>query len=208
MLCTKCGKEIDENLKFCPHCGNAIGTISTGDSVKSEMKIPNVENVKSAGAKVKNFFDTLVGVIIALVIFAWNSYAIVHNFCVRDGYFWAILGIIVNVLILIFVDISSIIPKINSKVGYGIFAAIFIICAVIGFKPFTTLMEESAIPVVNQILEETYGSYAAECTSVTILKETGKYEYRAIAYLDNGNNLDINIEYYKKTKQVAVTIPY
>ena len=39
--------------------------------------------------------------LILMAVFAWNTYAIFNNFSVRDGYFWAILGIIINLAIIV-----------------------------------------------------------------------------------------------------------
>jgi hypothetical protein len=29
MYCSKCGKLVEDNIKFCPNCGNAMGTTNT-----------------------------------------------------------------------------------------------------------------------------------------------------------------------------------
>ena len=31
-FCTKCGKPIQDNIKFCPHCGAAVETVSSGQA--------------------------------------------------------------------------------------------------------------------------------------------------------------------------------
>ena len=37
--CTNCGKEINEDTKFCPHCGNGVGNNNTLNNEKNESKI-------------------------------------------------------------------------------------------------------------------------------------------------------------------------
>ena len=206
MKCLKCGNEVEENVTFCPNCGTLVSKIESEASVNENV---DANKINIADKVKKRKFDWR-GVIGAILIFAWNSYAIVHNFCIHDGYFWAILGILINVLIILGAPtmITDSFPKFNPKIGYAILGAIFIIGAIVGFKPFESYIEESSIAIVNNILEENLGASAAECTDVTILKETGKYMYKGKAYLDNGNTLDVNIEYYQKTKQIEVKIPH
>lgn len=238
MFCSNCGKELDENAKFCPECGTSVSNIETvnNSKVSSEggTSVSNIETEDNSkvspedGSSVSNTEteddaekdnvsdkskdkkSSWGGLIIATLIFAWNSYVILHNFCVHDGYFWAILAIIVNAGIIFSVPdmISKLLPKFNPKIGYAVFGAIFLIGAIIGYKPFETYIEESSVEIVNNILEENWGAGAAECTRVTILKETGKNTYKGKAKLDDGDTLDVNIEYYKKTKQIEVEILY
>ena len=33
MFCSKCGKEINDNVKFCPNCGNAIGQQDSSSTI-------------------------------------------------------------------------------------------------------------------------------------------------------------------------------
>ncbi|MDD5930561.1 MAG: zinc ribbon domain-containing protein [Spirochaetales bacterium] len=207
MLCSKCGKELDENTKVCPECGT---TVSNTENVENSKKETINELKDKVSDKTKNLKFNWAEVIGAALFFAWNSYVILHNFCVHDGYFWAILGILINAVIILCAPkmITDLFPKLNPKIGFAVFGAIFLIGAIIGYKPFETYIEESSVEIVNDILVENLGSNVAECTSVTILKETGKNIYKAKAYLDNGNNIDVIIEYYKKTKQIEVTIPY
>lgn len=39
MYCSKCGKLVEDNVKFCPNCGNTMGTTNTEQTTKvSETK--------------------------------------------------------------------------------------------------------------------------------------------------------------------------
>jgi hypothetical protein len=67
-------------------------------------------------------------------------------------------------------------------------------------------LEESAIPVVNDITKEYYGAGAAKCIDVKIDKELKSGFYKATAYLDNGNTLTIMIQELDND-QIYVTIP-
>ncbi len=69
------------------------------------------------------------------------------------------------------------------------------------------LLEESACPLVSQILKEKFGSTAAVCKAVKISEEVSGSFYKGIAYLNNGNELKITIE-KKENDQIFVTIPY
>lgn len=59
MFCSNCGKEIAENVHFCPECGFTIGSGET--NVKdSEVKKEVVQREeRRAGISVDNHFDTI-----------------------------------------------------------------------------------------------------------------------------------------------------
>lgn len=42
-FCTKCGKPIQDNIKFCPHCGAAVETVSSGQ-VSSYQSVSSAVN--------------------------------------------------------------------------------------------------------------------------------------------------------------------
>lgn len=223
MFCEKCGNKLEDGTKICPSCGalieeeqlediaNSIGTQTTTEAneIKNEKESTKTDTTEKNSKWNWSEFWTV------LVIFAFNSYVIVHNFCVHDGYFWAILGIIINVVILLSATdiMKSLIPKINPKFGYLFFAIVFLIMAFISStinNSFEKSIEETSVSIVNEIIAENFGDYidVAKCTSVTILKETGDDTYKAEAHLDNGEDLIISIEYYKKTDQVYVNIDF
>ena len=66
-------------------------------------------------------------------------------------------------------------------------------------------LEESAIPVVSDIIKEQLGSRAAKCLSVKITEKVSDKHYKAVATLDNGNDINIMIE--DRGDQIYVTIP-
>lgn len=85
-----------------------------------------------------------------------------------------------------------------------------IVCAVLMSLIFTgcgnnSQLEESAKPVVTQILKEQLGSNSAECVSVEITGKITKGLYKAKAILNNGNTIKIVIQ--DKGDQIYVNIP-
>lgn len=66
-------------------------------------------------------------------------------------------------------------------------------------------MEESAIPLVSELLQEAYGDQAAKCLKVEIIEEVTDKHYKAVATLNNGNDINIMIE--DRGDQIYVTIP-
>ncbi len=65
---------------------------------------------------------------------------------------------------------------------------------------------ETACPLVTQIIQEQLGG-SAVCKAVTIDREISDGFYKATAYLDNGNELQITIE-EREGNQIYVQIPY
>ncbi len=68
------------------------------------------------------------------------------------------------------------------------------------------LIEESAVPIVTQIIHDELGEDGAECKAVEIVKEVTDGFYKAKATLANGNEIDITIE-RKGDDQIIVQIP-
>ncbi len=66
-------------------------------------------------------------------------------------------------------------------------------------------LEESAIPVVSDIIKKQLGSRAAKCLDVEITEKISDKLYKAVATLDNGNNVNIMIE--DRGDQIYVSIP-
>lgn len=58
MLCKKCGKEIRENIKFCPYCGSMIDVIEADKGTNEKAK---------TGKKRKIIFAVITGVLIVAV---------------------------------------------------------------------------------------------------------------------------------------------
>ena len=55
MRCKKCGKEIKENIKFCPYCGSMIDVIEADRGTNEKTK---------TGEKRKIIFIVIIGVLI------------------------------------------------------------------------------------------------------------------------------------------------
>ena len=51
MYCVKCGKEIENNVLFCPYCGEMVASGKT-DSAKNRKVEENIAKVISGGGKV------------------------------------------------------------------------------------------------------------------------------------------------------------
>lgn len=85
--------------------------------------------------------------------------------------------------------------------------AAFVISLFIGVGGHQAMLEESAVPVVSQLLEENLGAGVASCKVVEIDDEVSDGFYKATATLDNGNELRITIE-ERDDDQINVQIPF
>jgi hypothetical protein len=68
------------------------------------------------------------------------------------------------------------------------------------------LIEESAVPIVTELLQDELGSDGAVCKGVEIVKEVSEGFYKAKATLANGNEVNITIE-LQGEDQIFVQIP-
>ena len=59
MFCKKCGKEIRENMKFCPQCGNPVNAIETKEHGNPKAR---------AGKKNKRLFAIIAGAVIIVAV--------------------------------------------------------------------------------------------------------------------------------------------
>ena len=59
MFCRKCGKEIRENTKFCPQCGNPVNAIETKEHGNPKAR---------AGKKNKRLFAIIVGAVVIVAV--------------------------------------------------------------------------------------------------------------------------------------------
>lgn len=161
-------------------------------------------NIKTSTEE-ENTFNTKGNIIVsavASIIFAWNSYVTVHNFSIRNGYFFAIIGILVN-LVIMFAFSQNVMAIFKRKmdgiygwIGWGYFAALFLFFGIIiGHVPYKDLLAETAKPVVSQIIENAYGSNmnVAKCVKVDNVYKITDHIYKATAHLDNGATLQISI---------------
>ena len=48
-FCSKCGKEIKVDMKFCPNCGTPVGTVEESFSVSSEDLVQKVKELFHEG---------------------------------------------------------------------------------------------------------------------------------------------------------------
>jgi len=100
--------------------------------------------------------------------------------------------------------------KINEKekgasrnVGIGI-AVVAIVLGVVLMGGSQSNIESDAVPLVTEIIQNQLGG-GAECIGVSIDDEPTEGFYRAIAILDNGNELAITIQH--DGENVFVRIP-
>lgn len=88
--------------------------------------------------------------------------------------------------------------------------AIFVGVIIVGillFKTSNSGIENDAVPLVTQILQEQF-EIDRECEDVTITKDNKDNTYDAKATLDNGSAINILVEYYPDKKRIFVQIPY
>lgn len=84
---------------------------------------------------------------------------------------------------------------------------VFILSILIGIGGHQAIIEDTALPLVDQILKENLGAGAAKCKAVRIDEEVSDGFYKATAILDNGNELRITIE-ERGDNQIYVQIPF
>ncbi|CAL95245.1 hypothetical membrane protein [Azoarcus olearius] len=83
--------------------------------------------------------------------------------------------------------------------------AAFVFSIMIGIGGSQAMIEEAACPVVTNIIKsQLFGS--ATCKAVSITEEVSSGFYKAVATLDNGNELRITIE-ERRDGQIYVQIP-
>jgi hypothetical protein len=94
----------------------------------------------------------------------------------------------------------------NQKKHYfWAWCAAFVLSTLIGIGGHQAALEESACPVVTQIIQgQLFGS--ATCKAVSIDEDVSDGFYKATATLDNGNELRITIE-ERKDGQIYIQIP-
>ena len=78
MYCRKCGKEINENAKFCKYCGNPVvkGGGSSGGQISSELPKPQSGHKPGKASSVIGIILLFVAVILILAaltgFFKWD----------------------------------------------------------------------------------------------------------------------------------------
>lgn len=167
-----------------------------------DMDVSNITTSKEED----NTFNSkghLIVTIISSIIFSWNSFVIFYNFSSHVGYFWAICAIIVNFIIICGCRqfVCGIFKKKDDQgkwkwIGWGYFVVLFLIFGLLlGHVPYKTRLANSAKSLVTEILEDNYGSWmnVAKCVKVDNVYKITDHYYRATAYLENGNTLQISI---------------
>ena len=122
MYCKNCGKEIENEVRFCPHCGNSQEASQPVETVqiKEKQQVKQLNN--------KNGFKTaklIIGIIsiVLFIIIAFQSCAIgMSNTLLDNGESSGFAGIVVAFFMLIsgIVGIST-----RSSKGGGITAGVF-----------------------------------------------------------------------------------
>lgn len=95
MYCRNCGKELDDNIKFCPECG-----ASTGDyEIKKEQENMNYDRPKK-GKGIASMVLGIIAVYFGFSILASATYYEDFGFAFATGYVLipAVLSIISNCL--------------------------------------------------------------------------------------------------------------
>jgi hypothetical protein len=82
----------------------------------------------------------------------------------------------------------------------------FAVSIMVGMGGDLAVIEESAVPLVTQIIQDEIGPDAPACKAVEILEEVSEGFYKAKATLDNGNDIDITIE-LRGEDELFVQIP-
>lgn len=81
MLCKNCGKEIDDNAKFCMNCGNSINEEIQNEDEKNDKVNKILEDINKdtenkynkKGMKIIIFIIAIIAIIIAIACFKGNS---------------------------------------------------------------------------------------------------------------------------------------
>ncbi|MBT3194531.1 MAG: hypothetical protein HN341_18445, partial [Verrucomicrobia bacterium] len=76
----------------------------------------------------------------------------------------------------------------------------------VGMGGDLAVIEESAVPIVTELLQDELGSDASVCKAVEIVEEVSEGFYKAKATLANGNDLNITIE-LQGEDELLVQIP-
>lgn len=75
MFCSKCGKEIEKDMKFCIHCGNKVSFPSSTENCESKVKISS--STKKSNSSVKKIVK--IELIVFGLFIAFISVMIVRN---------------------------------------------------------------------------------------------------------------------------------
>ncbi|MBE6354697.1 zinc ribbon domain-containing protein [Treponema sp.] len=205
IFCGKCGKQLDEGVQVCPECGTSVVAVEKTDAVIDAES----ESEKNEKEK-KGFTFDWWEVFVSIAIFAWNSFVITRNLSVHDGYIWVAAGVVINLGILAAVPkmVKDLFPGFKLPVlGLIVFIPVFIISMMLGFKSVRYFLANRSVELVNELIQKNYGKDGATCRKVEIDEDYGDNFYRGTAYLDNGNDLEINITYIPEDDWIEVSVP-
>jgi hypothetical protein len=148
------------------------------------------------------------------LIMGYNSYVIAYNILIEDGYWAVFIGLAINIWILICYQqvlegifsklYEKIKFKLSSKLAYLVLAIAVLFGVLIAFKGVDNLIEDSAVPLVSEIIKKELGANAAVCKKVEIEKEISPNLYRAKAILNNGSTIKIVIEIKGENMQICI----
>lgn len=76
MFCTKCGNEVNENVKFCPKCGSALQNNAAQGMVNQTQNSRNQEGNRNAAEKPKGYWSTarLAIGIVSILLFVFITF--------------------------------------------------------------------------------------------------------------------------------------
>ena len=82
MFCSKCGKEIEQNMQFCIHCGNKVSFPSSTESYENKVDLSS--STKKSNSKVKKK-RAPTGIILLLLIIGMIAIIVISNIIVTNN---------------------------------------------------------------------------------------------------------------------------
>ena len=83
MFCSKCGKEIEKDMKFCIHCGNKVSFPSSTENCESKVKISS--STKKSNSRVKKIVKISLIIILAIILLS-VMITIINKFNIKKSY--------------------------------------------------------------------------------------------------------------------------